>query len=129
MDWECSASRLALARARFAAYGLDPSAFPVRVARHSVGALRRRSAKEQEGEANTSRLTTNAPYKETAGQVRSVVPRAMGIVALAVVARCVGLVEFGPREAGADGDGVGSRGTLRRRVCWNDRQEHAPMRR
>jgi len=49
VDWECSASRLALARARFAAYGLDPSAFPVRVARHRVGARRRRSVKARKG--------------------------------------------------------------------------------
>ena len=54
-DWECSASRLALTRARFAAYGLDPSAFPVQVAHHSVGAKRRRSAKEQEGVRRTHR--------------------------------------------------------------------------
>jgi hypothetical protein len=35
VDWKCSASRLALARARFAATGLDPSALPVCMARQA----------------------------------------------------------------------------------------------
>ena len=35
VDWKCSASRLALTRARFAAVGLDPSALPVCVAPHT----------------------------------------------------------------------------------------------
>ena len=129
MDWECSASRLALARARFAAYGLDPSAFPVRVVHRSVGARRRRSAKKKEGEANTSRLTTNVPYKETAGQVRSVVPRAMGIVSLALVAGFAGLAWCGPREGVADGDGVARRGSMRRHACRDETREDTPMRR
>ena len=63
-DWKCSASRLALTRARFAAVGLDPSALPVCVARHSVGALRRHSAKDKEGlPARPKHLTINSPYK------------------------------------------------------------------
>src|SRR5262249_32247795 len=53
---------------------------------------------------------------------------AMGIVVLPVVARCAVVVEFGPGEAGGDGDGGARRVTLRRRVCWNDGQERAPMR-
>src|SRR6516162_3595398 len=62
MDWECSASRLALARDRSAADGLDPSAFPVCLVCHSVGALRRRPAKKG-SPLGRSCLTTGAPYK------------------------------------------------------------------
>jgi hypothetical protein len=40
-------------RARFAAYGLDPSAFPVLWL--VIGALRRRSAKKQGGDSRTPR--------------------------------------------------------------------------
>ena len=47
VDWGCSASRRALARVRLAAYGLDPSAFPVSVARHGFGTQRRSSPKEE----------------------------------------------------------------------------------
>jgi hypothetical protein len=54
VDRECSASRRALARARFAAYGLDPSAFPVSVARHGVGAGRRRSGEERQRAYNAA---------------------------------------------------------------------------
>jgi hypothetical protein len=54
---------------------------------------------------------------------------AMGIVALPVVAWCAGAAAFGPGEARAEGDGVARRGTSRRCVCRNDRQEHTPMRR
>jgi hypothetical protein len=50
-------------RARFAAVGLDPSALPVCMARHNVGALRRHSAKDKEGiPARPKHLTIKAPY-------------------------------------------------------------------
>src|SRR5712691_502551 len=55
-------------------------------------------------------------------------PRAMGIVALAVVARGARLVEFWQHEAAADGDGERRRGTLRLRGYRNGMQERAPMR-
>ena len=59
VDWKCSASRLALTRARFAAGGLDPSALPVCVARHSVGALRQHSAKDKEGDSSKTEALDN----------------------------------------------------------------------
>ena len=67
-DWECSASRLALARARFAAYGLDPSAFPVRRwPHHSVGVLRRRSAPKSKKESGEYVLDNLCPIQGNRG--------------------------------------------------------------
>ena len=57
--------------------------------------------------------------------------RTMGILALAVVYRLVRLAEIGQHEAIVDGDGVRRQGyarSLRSSVCWNERQERAPMR-
>jgi hypothetical protein len=64
VDWECSASRLALARDRSAVGGLDPSAFPVRLARHSVGTMRRRYGSKKDSSPEKSGLTIKAPYKD-----------------------------------------------------------------
>src|SRR5258706_5799727 len=65
-----------------------------------------------------------ASGEETAGRIGSVVPRAMGIVALAVVARCVWVAGAGQREAVADRDGVLRRGTSRPRA-YRHCQAHA----
>src|SRR5258705_9889344 len=68
-----------------------------------------------------------ASGEETAGRIGSVVPRAMGIVALAVVARGVGLAGLGQREAVANRDGVLRRGTSMPRVYRHGRDERTPM--
>src|SRR5215475_9101175 len=70
-----------------------------------------------------------ASREETAGRVRSVVPRAMGIVRLRVVARWAGAAEFGRPEKMADGDGVARRTALRRHVYRRETQERGPRRR
>ena len=57
-----------------------------------------------------------ASKEETAGQDRSVVPRAMEIVALAVVAWPARLVELGQPEALGESDAGPKRGILRRRA-------------
>ena len=56
VDWKCSASRLVLTRARFAAVGLDPSALPVCTARHVSALCADTSAKDKEGFRNTEAL-------------------------------------------------------------------------
>lgn len=57
-----------------------------------------------------------ASGEETAGRVRSVVPRAMGIVALAVVARPARLFELGQPEALGERAGGPKRGISRVRA-------------
>ena len=54
-----------------------------------------------------------ASREETAGRVRAVVRRTMGIVMLRVVAQWAGAAEFGRPEKIADGDGVARRTALR----------------
>jgi len=70
-----------------------------------------------------------ASGEETAGQVRSVVPRAMGIVSLALVARCAGPAWCGPREGSRRGGQSGRRGSMRRHACRDETREDTPIRR
>jgi len=70
-----------------------------------------------------------ASREETAGRVRSVVRRAMGIVTLPVVARWAGASELGRDEVVADGDEVARRTTLREHPYRTDTQERGPRRR
>src|SRR6266481_6710065 len=81
VDWECSASRRALARARFAAYGLDPSAFPVTVA-HRGSAHCADPRPKKEHTPPTSRLDTEDPIQGFSDACRSSLwhhPAAAGI--------------------------------------------------
>src|SRR5512134_319233 len=64
-----------------------------------------------------------ASGEETAGRVRSVVVRVMGIVMLAVAARRGGPGELELSEAAADGDRVSRRAAWRRHAYRNERHD------